>query len=109
MAYYWSQLKTRTKVKDEWQQVFAAVVEQMEHWALTGLSEDVIQREASCAFHHGMEGWEIKQCLIMGGEWTLNKAFNQAPKLETANAAGRSSVKLRKLRTGSTIHKAPPD
>jgi hypothetical protein len=88
------QLKTITKVKGEWLQVFTAVVEQMEHRALIGLLEDEIQREASCAYCHGMEGWEIKQLLGMDGEYFLYKVLNQALRLETANAAGRPSVKL---------------
>jgi hypothetical protein len=65
----------------------------MEYRALIGLPEDVIQREAFYASHHGMEGWGIKQCLIMCDEWPLNKALNEAPKVETVNAAGRSSGK----------------
>lgn len=63
-----SQLETITKVKDEWLQIFTVVVEQMEHRALIRLLEDEIQREASSAFSHGMEDWEIKQLLIMDGE-----------------------------------------
>jgi hypothetical protein len=71
--------------------------------AFIGLPEDVNQREPSCAFHHGMEDCKIKQPLIMGGERSLNEALNQALKLEIAKVAGRSSAKLRKVRTGAPM------
>jgi hypothetical protein len=73
----------------------------MEYRALIRLLDDVIQREASCASHHGIEDGEIKKCLVMGDEWSLNKAFNEALKVEIVNVAGRLSAKLWIVRIGS--------
>lgn len=49
-----------------------------------------------------------KRHLFMGGEWSLNKALNEAPKLKTANAAGRSTAKLLKVKTGSPVRTRLP-
>jgi hypothetical protein len=38
---------------------------------------DFIQREAALAFVNAVRDQEMKQHLLMGGNWSLNKALNQ--------------------------------
>jgi hypothetical protein len=76
-------------------QEFAAVVEQLAHRALVGLTEGHIQTEAAHAFIDGIRDREVKQHLLLGGDRTLNEALNQAVKLEAAKAAAWPTARMR--------------
>jgi hypothetical protein len=56
-----------------------------------------IHREAAHAFVDGMTNKEVKQHFIMGGNSSLNKALNQAQKLEAAKVAARPPTRLREV------------
>jgi hypothetical protein len=64
----------------------------MSQWALVWLPEDSIQREAAHIFING-----VKQHLL-GSKRLLNKALNQALKLEVAKAVNKSPARLWEIR-----------
>jgi hypothetical protein len=82
-AAYRAQPKTRVQTSSDTLQEFAAAVEQLVHRA-NGLPVGFIQTEAAHALIDGVRDWEVKQCLLMGGDRTLNEARNQTLKLEAA-------------------------
>jgi hypothetical protein len=59
----------------------------LDHWALVGLSQYNIQREAACAFFEWVRDQEVMKQLHVGGDRMLNEALNQALKLKAAKAA----------------------
>jgi hypothetical protein len=84
LAAYRSHLKARMQTGGETLQEFAAAVEQLAHQALVGLPADHIQTEAAHTFIDGIRDREVKQHLLLGGDYTLNEALNHAVKLEAA-------------------------
>jgi len=108
-AAYQSQLKARVQKSGETLQEFAAAVEQLAYRALVGLPVAFIQTEATHSFIDGIRDREVKQHLLMGGDWTLNEALNQALKLEATKAAAGPPARLRKLTGASARVSQPPD
>jgi hypothetical protein len=58
------------------------------------LLKDIIHRAAAYALANRMKGREVKQHILMDGERSLNKALNQALKLEAAKAPARPPMRL---------------
>jgi len=96
-AAYRSHLKARVQASGKTLQEFAAAVEQLAHRALVGLPVAFIQTEAAHSFIDGIRDREVKQHHLMGGDQTLNEAFNQALKLEAAKAAAGPPPRLGRL------------
>ena len=78
-------------------QEFAAAVEQLAHRVLFGLPVTFIQTEAAHSFIDGIRDREVKQHPLMGGDWTLNEALNNALKLEAGKAAAGPLARVREL------------
>jgi hypothetical protein len=57
----------------------------------------LLKKEASYTLIDGIRDQKVKQHLLMGGDWILNKALNQAFKLEATQTAARPPERVRKL------------
>jgi len=108
-AAYRSQLKARVQTSGETLQEFTAAVEQMARRVLVDLPLAFIQKGAAHAFIDGLRDREVKQHLLMGGDRTLNEAFNQALKLEAAKAATGPPARLRELTRATARASQPSD
>jgi hypothetical protein len=106
-AAYRLHLKARVQMSSETLQEFAAAVEQLAHRALVGLPVGYIQMEAAHACIDGVRDREVKQHLLMGGDRTLNEAFNQALKLEAAAWPTARPREMTRVPTG--MPPAPPE
>jgi len=95
-AEYQSRLKTGVQTSGELLQHFDAAVEQVTHQVLVGLPVAFIKKEASHTFIDGIRDQKVKQHLLMGGDWILNKALNQAFKLEASQTTARLPERVRK-------------
>jgi hypothetical protein len=89
---YWLQLKGRVKISGKMLE-YAAAMEQLTHWALVGFPVAFIQTEATRTFIEGVQDWEVKQHLWMGGDRTWNEAL----KLDAAKVAARPPARLWEL------------
>jgi hypothetical protein len=79
-AAYRTQLKAKIKLISESPSELAAAVKQLAQRSLVGLPVDFIQREVAHAFVHGVRERELKQHLLMGGNISLNEAFDHSMK-----------------------------
>jgi hypothetical protein len=107
-AAYRSHLKARVQTGVETLQEFAAAVEQLAHRALVGLPPGHIQTVAAHAFIDGIRDREVKQFLLLRGACTLNKALNQALKIEAAKAAAWPTSRMREVTRVPTARPPTP-
>jgi hypothetical protein len=71
-------------------QDFATAIQQLTRRAIPASPEEHIRREAGKAFVDGIEDYEIKIRLLLGGEKTLSDVLRQALELHAVLIAARS-------------------
>jgi peptide subunit release factor 1 (eRF1) len=74
-AAYRCQLSATKQKAGQSLQEFATAIELLAHRAYPTLPEDHIGREAAKAFAHGVDDYDIKIQLLLGGEKTINEAL----------------------------------
>jgi hypothetical protein len=77
-AAYRSQNKVRTQKAEESLHDFATAIQHLSRRAYRVSSEEHLKREAGNIFVEGIQDYEIKIRLILGGEMTLSEVLRQA-------------------------------
>jgi hypothetical protein len=80
----------RTQKAGESLQDFTTAIQQLARRAYPASPEEQLRREAGKTFVEGIEDYEIKICLLLGGEKTLSEALQQALELHAVLIAARS-------------------
>jgi hypothetical protein len=102
---YRSQLKVRKHKAGESLQDFATAIQQLALRAYPASPEEHIRRKAGKVFVEGIQDYEIKIRLLLGGEKTLSEALRQALEVHAVLIAARSH---RSKNVASSWTRSPP-